>query len=76
VSGGLSEKKAASLKRITSSIRPGDLSRRITALAAELENLAVTKAAKPSPRRINRAFNVPLHPEVFDESRIQRSRTF
>jgi hypothetical protein len=75
-SGVLSEKATASLQKITRAIRPGDLSRRITALAADLENRAITKAAKPPSRRVHRAFNPGLHPEVFDDATNQRSRTF
>jgi hypothetical protein len=75
-SGVLSEKAAASLQKITRAIRPGDLSRRITALAADLEDTAITKAAKPAARRVHRAFNPGLHPEVFDDATNQRSRTF
>src|SRR5665213_3350048 len=37
-SGVLSKAKIASLQKLTAAIRPGDLSRRITALAQELEN--------------------------------------
>jgi hypothetical protein len=72
----LSEKKTASLRRITRAIRPGDLSRAITALAAELENLAVTKAPRSLPRRVNRAFNTSDRPELLGGSRTRRSRTF
>jgi hypothetical protein len=71
--GVLSETQAASLNKITRAIRPGDLSRRITGLAAELEKVAISKAPTPI-RRVNRSFNRPLHPEVFDDSTNQRSR--
>jgi len=72
-SGVLSKEKAASLRKITRSIRPGDLSRRITALVAELEELAVAK--RPTPiRRVNRAFNSSDRPEVRGEQRPRRSR--
>jgi len=75
VSGIVSKEKAASLRKITRAIRPGDLSRRITALVAELEELAVTK--RPTPiRRINRAFNASSHPELRGEQKPRRSRAY
>jgi transposase InsO family protein len=73
--GALSEARVASLEKITRGIRPADLSRRISALAAELENLAITKAPTPI-RRVNRSFNPSLHPEVFDDSTNRRSRRY
>ena len=73
--GVLSDARVASLEKITRAIRPGELSRRITALAAELEKLAITRAATPI-RRVNRSFNPSLHPEVFDDATNQRSRRY
>lgn len=74
-SGALTPGKVASLRKITRSIRPGDLSRRITALVQELENFAITK--QPTPlRKVNRAFNASNRPEVRGEQRAPRSRTF
>ena len=74
-SGAVSKEKAASLRKMTASIRPGDLSRRITALVAELEELAVTK--RPSPiRRVNRAFNSSDRPEVRGEQKPRRPGHF
>lgn len=73
-SGVLSSAKVASLRKITRAIRPGDLSRRISTLAAELENLAITKAPTPI-RRVNRAFNASDRPEVRGEEKPRRSRT-
>src|SRR5487761_1548128 len=62
-SGVLSPQKAASLRRITVAIHPSDASRSITALAAELEKLAITK--QPTPiRKVNRAFVASNRPEV------------
>jgi hypothetical protein len=75
-SGILARSKVASLRRLTRAIRPGDLSRRITALTAELEQLTIAKAPKPLPKRVNRAFNASEHPELLRESTNQRSRTF
>jgi hypothetical protein len=74
-SGVLSRQKVASLKRITAAIRPGDASRRITSLAAELERLAIIK--QPTPiRKVNRAFVASDRPEVRGESKPTRSRAF
>jgi hypothetical protein len=74
-SGVVSKQKAASLRKMTRAIRPGDLSRRITALVAELEELAMTK--RPTPiRRVNRAFNASDRPEVRGEQKPRRSRAF
>ena len=73
--GVLSSKEVASLRKITAAIRPGDLSRRITSLAAELERLAITK--RPIPiRKVNRAFVASDRPEVRGEQRSGRSRAF
>ena len=74
-SGVLSKEKVASLAKITAAIRPGDLSRRITALAQELENLAITKAPTPL-RKVNREFNFSDRPEVRGEKKARPSRTF
>jgi hypothetical protein len=74
-SGVLSREKIASLEKITAAIRPGDSSRRITALAAELEKLAITK--QPTPiRRVNRAFVASDRPEIRGEQKRSRSRAF
>jgi hypothetical protein len=75
-SGVLSPSKVASLRRITRAIRPADLSRRITALTAELEQLTIAKAPIPLPRRVNRAFNASRHPELLGEATTRRSRRF
>jgi hypothetical protein len=74
-SGVLSLNKAASLRKITAAIRPGDLSRAITALAADLEHLAITKTPTPLPRRVNRSFNAADRPELLGEATNHRSRT-
>jgi hypothetical protein len=74
-SGVLSHQKVASLKKITAAIRPGDVSRRITELAAELEKLAITK--QPTPiRKVNRAFVASDRPEIRGEQPPGRSRAF
>lgn len=73
-SGVLSPAKVASLRRMTRAIRPGDLSRHITALTQELENMAITKAPTPL-RHVNRAFNASDRPEVRGEQKARRSRT-
>jgi len=74
-SGVLTAAKAASLRKITRAIHPGDLSRRITVLAAGLEKLAITKAPTPMARRVNRAFNSSDRPELRGEEKPRRSRT-
>jgi transposase InsO family protein len=73
-SGVCSPAKIAALRKMTQAIRPGDLSRAITALAAELETIAITKSPTPIPRRVTRSFNYSLHPEVLGDSTNQRSR--
>ncbi len=45
----------------------------IQALTTELEHVSLTKGLAPT-RRVNRTFNRPLHPEVFDEAMNQASR--
>jgi len=45
----------------------------IQALTTELEQVSLTKGLAPT-RRVNRTFNRPLHPEVFDEAMNQASR--
>jgi hypothetical protein len=74
-SGVLPDARVVSLEKLTRAIRPADLSRRISALAAELERFAITKAPTPI-RRVNRSFNPALHPEVFDDSTNRRSRRY
>jgi hypothetical protein len=74
-SGVLSNKEIISLRKITAAIRPGELSRRITSLAAELERLAITK--QPTPiRRVNRPFVASDRPQVRGEQKRIRSRAF
>jgi len=73
-SGVLSKQKAASLRKMTRSIRPGELSRHITELARQLEAFSITKAPT-SIRRVNRAFNSSDRPELRGEERARRSRT-
>jgi integrase-like protein len=72
----LSPDKIASLNKITRAIRPGDLSRRISALAQDLENLAITKTPTPIGRHVHRAFVTSDRPELSGETRRRRSRTF
>ncbi len=73
-SGVLSPAKVASLRKMTEATRPGDLSRRITALAQQLESFAITKAPT-SIRRVNRAFTATDRPEVRGEQNARRLRT-
>jgi hypothetical protein len=73
-SGVLGPSKVASLRRITKAIRPGELSRSISALCRELEETALTKRPSGQIRRVNEAFTHRDHPEVLGESTIRRSR--
>ncbi len=73
-SGILGKAKVASLRKMTTAIRPADLSGAITELAQDLERLALTKAPTPLPRKVNRAFNASDRPEVRGEQRARRSR--
>jgi hypothetical protein len=84
-SGVLPAPTVASLRTMTAAIRPGALSRAIAELTKDLEQLALTKAPRPSPRKINRSFNASDRPEVrgeqgphsralLDESTNHRSR--
>jgi transposase InsO family protein len=73
-SGVCSPAEVAALRKMTKAIRPGDLSRAITALAAELEKIAITKTPTPIPRRVNKTFNYSIHPEVSGDSTNRRSR--
>lgn len=65
--GVLTPARKAALTRTLNALRPGELQRRIDALATQLERLALTKTTAP-PRPINRAFNKSLRPEVLGEA--------
>ncbi len=65
--GVLTPAQKASLTRTRNAIRPGDLQRRIDALATRLERLALDKTTA-SPKPVNRAFNKSLRPEVLGEA--------
>jgi transposase InsO family protein len=73
-SGVLSKATVTSLRKLTTAIRPADLSRAITELAEELEDFAVIKAPTPHPRRVNRAFNASDRPEIQGRPAVRRSR--
>ena len=55
------------------SIHVASIHDQIQRLTAELEHVALSKGLAPV-RRVNRAFNHPSHPEVFDEAMNQASR--
>ena len=55
------------------SIHVASIHDQIQRLTAELEHVALSKGLAPV-RRVNRAFNQPSHPEVFDEAMNQASR--
>jgi hypothetical protein len=73
-SGVLARAKVAALRKITTAIRPADLSGAITELVSDLERIALTKAPTPPPRNVNRDFNASNRPEVRGEQRVRRSR--
>jgi len=73
-SGVVSAAKAASLRKMTTGIRPADLSGAITEIVQDLERVALTKAPTPLLRHVNRAFNASDRPEVRGEQRPRRSR--
>ncbi len=73
-SGVLAPAKVTSLRKMTTGIRPADLSGAITELVGDLERVALTKAPTPLPRNVNRAFNASDRPEVRGEPRARRSR--
>lgn len=73
-SGILPAAKVAALRKMTTAIRPADLSGAITELVGDLERVALTKAPMPTPRSVNRAFNASDRPEVRGEQRPSRSR--
>lgn len=73
--GVLTPAKKASLTRTRNAISPGQLQRRIDALAARLERIALTKTTAPA-RPINRAFTKRDRPEVLGEATNQTSRRF
>jgi transposase InsO family protein len=75
VSGALPEATVASLRKMTAAIRPAALSRAITELTQDLEELALTKAPRPSPRPVNRSFNASNRPEIRGE-KVRGSRAF
>lgn len=66
-SGVLTPAQKGSLTRTRNAISPGELQRRIDALASQLERLALSKTTAP-PRAVNRAFNHRDRPEVLGEA--------
>jgi hypothetical protein len=73
-SGVVSQATATSLRKMTTAIRPADLSGAITELTQELEGLALSKAPAPLLRKVNRDFNASDRPEVRAQQRAPRSR--
>jgi len=63
----LTPAQKGALTRARNAISPGQLQRRIDALAAQLERLALSKTTA-TPRRVNRAFNQRDRPEVLGEA--------
>jgi hypothetical protein len=75
-SGVLPSAKVAQLRKMTTGIRPADLSGAIAELVQDLERVALRKAPTPLPRNVNRTFNASDRPEVRGEQRAPRSRAF
>jgi hypothetical protein len=73
-SGALPPAKVATLRKMTTGIRPADLSGAITELVQDLERIALSKAPTPLPRKVNHTFNASDRPEVRGEQRTPRSR--
>ena len=65
--GVLTPAQKASLTRTRNALAPGQLQRRIDALAAKLERLALSKTTAPA-RPINRTFNKRDRPEILGEA--------
>lgn len=72
--GVLPPQKRAALTRRLNAMHPGQLQREIARLCARLEKLALSKAATPLARPVNRAFNASRRPELLGEATNQRSR--
>jgi len=75
-SGAVSEAKATSLRKITSGIRPAEMSRKITALCAELEQCHVAKTPRRLPPKVKESFNTRFHPGITEGPAPRPSRTF
>jgi hypothetical protein len=72
--GVVSAAKAVSLRKMTTGIRPGDLSGTITELVQDLRRVALTKAPTALLRPVNRALNASDRPEIRGEQGHYRSR--
>jgi len=59
------------LNKTMAAVRPADLYRQIRDLTAQLELLALSKAAAPAKPQVNWAFNHPAQPEVLVEATMQ-----
>jgi hypothetical protein len=75
-SGVLPAAKVASLRKMTTGIRPADLSGAITELVQHLEALSLAKAPTTTLHRVNRSFNASDRPEVRGEPKAPRRRAF
>ncbi len=62
-SGVLSSHQRGVLTRVRNFLRPGEPQREIARLCAQLERLAIRKAAVPQ-RAVNRSFNTSTRPEL------------
>ena len=69
----ISETSRSTMDATFAGVRMASIYDQIQSLTAELEQIALTKGLAPI-RRVNKAFNRPLHPEVLDEAMNQASR--
>ena len=70
---GVTEASRRVMDETFATIRVASIYDQIQTLTGELEHVSLTKGLA-SIRRVNKAFNRPLHPEVFDEATIHASR--
>ncbi len=70
---GVGETSRSTMETTFASIRMASIHDQIQTLTGELEHVSLTKGLA-SIRRVNKAFNRPLHPDVFNEEMIHASR--
>ena len=70
---GVTEEARTLMNATFAGVHMASIHDQIQRLSSELEHVALTKGLAPI-RRVNKAFNRSLHPEVFDEAMNQSSR--
>ncbi len=70
---GVSEASRSTMETTFAPIRMASISDQIQSLTAELEHTALARALAPI-RRVNKAFNRRIHPEILGEAMNQASR--